>query len=168
MRFSFILVLAGALAAMSAGSPFALGAPEFPPRNFNVASDQNSSSQSKPQKVRNPLNDLLDEAQAALDKNDYQAALVPLQKFVAEKPDVAYVHFQLAYAYTALQRPDEARAEYESCMALDPKMPEAPLNLGILLLDSDPGAAVGPLRKAVELLPSQAHPRYLLGVAQQR
>lgn len=120
------------------------------------------------QSVRNPLNDLLDEAQAALDKNDYPAAIPPLQKFIAEKPDVAYAHFQLAYAYTALKRSDEAQAEYEKCVALDPKMPEAQLNLGVLLLEKDPAAAVAPLRKAVELLPSQSRPRYLLGVAQER
>ena len=120
------------------------------------------------QKLRNPLNDLLDEAQAALDKNDYEAAIPPLQKFIAEKPDVAFAHFQLAYAYTALKRPDDARQEYERCIALDPKMPEAQLNLGVLLLDKQPAAAVAALGKAVELLPSQSRPRYLLGLAQER
>lgn len=120
------------------------------------------------QKLRNPLNDLLDEAQAALDKNDYNAAIPPLQKFIEQKPDVAFAHFQLAYAYTALKRPDDARAEYEKCVAIDPKMPEAQLNLGLLLLDQDPAAAMGPLQKAVALLPSQSRPRYLLGVAQER
>jgi Flp pilus assembly protein TadD len=120
------------------------------------------------QKLRNPLNDLLDEAQAALDKNDYEAAIPPLQKFIAEKPDVAFAHFQLAYAYTALKRPDDARQEYERCIALDPKMPEAQLNLGVLLLDKQPAAAAAALGKAVELLPSQSRPRYLLGLAQER
>jgi Flp pilus assembly protein TadD len=124
--------------------------------------------QGKTQKLRNPLNDLLDEAQAALDKNDYAAAVTALQKFLAEKPDVAYAHFQLAYAYTALKRPEEAQSEYEKCLALDPKMAEALLNLGILLLEKNPPAAVAPLRKAVDLLPSQSRPRYLLGLAQER
>jgi len=125
-------------------------------------------SQSTTQKVRNPLNDLLDEAQAALDKNDYNAAIPPLQKFIEQKPDVAFAHFQLAYAYTALKRMDEAQAEYEKCVALDPKMPEAQLNLGMLLLNKDPAAALTPLGKAVELLPSQSRPRVLLGLAQER
>lgn len=120
------------------------------------------------QQLRNPLNDLLDEAQAAIDKNDYAAAIPPLQKFIAEKPDVAFVHFQLAYVYTALKRPDDAQPEYEKCIALDPKMAEAQLNLGILLLDRDAKAAVAPLSKAVELLPSQSRPRFLLGLAQER
>lgn len=120
---------------------------------------------SQPQKISNPLNDLLDQAQAALDKNDFEAAIPPLQKFLAEKPDVAYAHFQLAFAYTGLKRVADAKAEYERCMQLDPKMAEAPLNLGTLLLESDAAAAVAPLKKAVELLPGASRPRYLLGVA---
>ena len=126
------------------------------------------TSQPATQKLRNPLNDLLDEAQAALDKNDYEAAIPPLQKFIAEKPDVAFAHFQLAYAYTALKRPDDARQEYERSIALDPKMAEAQLNLGVLLLERQPAAAVAALRRAVELLPSESRPRYLLGLAQER
>jgi protein O-GlcNAc transferase len=126
------------------------------------------SSQTKMQKVQNPLNDLLDEAQAALDKNNFEGAIAPLQKFLAEKPDVAFAHFQLAYAYTGLNRLDEARAEYERCVALDPKMAEAQLNLGILLLEKEAGAAVAPLRRAVDLMPSQSRPRFLLGVALER
>jgi len=128
----------------------------------------NKPAQAKTQKLRNPLNDLLDEAQADLDKNDFDAALIPLQKFLAEKPDVAYVHFQLAYALTALKRTEEARAEYQKAAELDPKMAEAQLNLGILLLEKDPSAAVAPLRKATELLPAQTRPRFLLGLALER
>lgn len=126
-------------------------------------------TQSRQQKVANPLNDLLDEAQRDIDSNNFEAALGPLQKFIAEKPDVAYAHFQMAYAYTALKRGAEARAEYERTIALDPKMPEAYLNLGILLLDKQEyAAAVNPLSKAVELLPAQSRPRSLLAVAQDR
>jgi Flp pilus assembly protein TadD len=128
----------------------------------------NKPAQAKTQKLRNPLNDLLDEAQADLDKNDFEGAILPLQKFLAEKPDVAFVHFQLAYALTALKRTDEARAEYQKAAELDPKMAEAQLNLGILLLEKDPSAAVAPLRKATELLPSQTRPRFLLGLALER
>src|SRR5712664_1911259 len=113
----------------------------------------------KTQRVANPLNDLLDEAQRSIDANQFEAALPPLQKFLEEKPEVAFAHFQLAYAYTALHRSDEARAQYERAMSLDPKMPEAYLNLGILLLDKqDYAAAVAPLSKAVELLPAQSRP----------
>jgi Flp pilus assembly protein TadD len=126
-------------------------------------------TQSQQQKVTNPLNDLLDEAQRDIDAYNFEAALAPLQKFIAEKPEVAYAHFQLGYAFTALKRSDEARVEYERAIALDPKMPEAYLNLGILLLDKQQyAAAVASLSKAVELLPAQSRPRSLLAVAQDR
>jgi Flp pilus assembly protein TadD len=127
-----------------------------------------SSKKAKTQKLANPLNELLDEAQRDIDANNFESAIAPLQKFIAEQPDVAYGHFQLAYAYTGLKRSEEARAEYEHAIALDPKMPEAPLNLGILLLEKDAAAAVAPLRKAVELLPAQDRPRMLLGAALER
>ena len=127
------------------------------------------STQPKRQKIANPLNDLLDESQRDIDANNFEAAVVPLQKFIAQKPDVAFAHFQLGYAYTALKRSDDARAEYERAIALDPKMPEAYLNLGVLLLDRQQyAAAVAPLSKAVELLPAQSRPRSLLAVAQDR
>ena len=153
------------LTLMTTGLLFALVSPSTARLPQNPAP---KTSQPSTQRLRNPLNDLLDEAQAALDKNDYEAAVASLQKFIAEKPDVAYAHFQLAYAYTALKRPDVARQEFERCIALDPKMPEAQLNLGILLLEEQPAEAVAPLRKAVELLPSESRPRYLLGLAQER
>jgi Flp pilus assembly protein TadD len=126
-------------------------------------------TQPQSHKVANPLNDLLDEAQRNIDANNFEAAVVPLQKFIAEKPELAFAHFQLAYAYTALKRGDEARSEYERAIACDPKMPEAYLNLGILLLDKQQyAAAIAPLTKAVELLPAQSRPRSLLAVAQDR
>jgi Flp pilus assembly protein TadD len=127
-----------------------------------------SSQVAKSQKISNPLNDLLDEAKRAIDANNFEAAIVPLQKVIAEQPEFPYAHFQLAYVYTALKKTDEARAEYERTIAGDPKMTEAYLNLGILLLDKDPSAAVAPLRKAVDMLPAQSRPRLLLGVAQER
>ena len=119
-------------------------------------------------KVANPLNEYLDEAQQHIDKGEFEAAIAPLQKVIAEEPGFAYAHFQLAYVYTALKKPTEARAEYERTIALDPKMSEAYLNLGTLLLDTDAAAARAPLGKAVELLPAQSRPRFLLGVAEER
>ncbi len=132
------------------------------------SSTRAAQTQSKSQKLVNPLNELLDEAQKDIDKNDFEAAIAPLQKFLAEKPDIAFGYFQLAYVYTALKRTDEARVEYERAITLDPKMTEAYLNLGILLLEKDPAGAVAPLRKAVELLPAQSRPRILLAMALER
>lgn len=133
------------------------------------APKQKTDITSKSQKVANPLNDLLAEAQRDIDKNSFEEAIAPLQKVIADQPEFAYAHFQLAYVYTALKKTDEARVEYARTIAIDPKMSEAYLNLGMLLLDKQENtAAVAPLRKAVELLPSQSRPRYLLAVALDR
>ena len=133
------------------------------------SSKPKASVQSRVQKVANPLNDLLEEAQHDIDKSNFEAAIAPLQKVIAEQPEFAYAHFQLAYVYTALKKTDEARAEYGRTIAIDPKMSEAYLNLGMMLLDKqEDAAAIAPLRKAVELLPAQSRPRYLLAVAQDR
>jgi tetratricopeptide (TPR) repeat protein len=142
--------------------------PPFGSQFAAAQSGARSQTQSRSQKLANPLNDLLDEAQRAVDAGSFEAAIAPLQKFVVEKPDVAYGHFQLAYVYTALHRATDARTEYERAIALDPKMPEAYLNLGLLLLEKEPAAAIAPLKKAVALLPAQSRPRILLGVAQER
>src|SRR6266404_6138054 len=135
----------------------------------NAQSSSKPAVQSRTQKVANPLNDLLEEAQRYIDKNNFESAIAPLQKVIADQPEFAYAHFQLAYVYTALKRTDEARAEYTRTIAIDSKMSEAYLNLGMLLLDKkENAAAVAPLRKAVELLPAQSRPRYLLAVALDR
>ena len=128
------------------------------PTNGRAGQDKSATHGTK-QKVANPLNELLDEARRDIEAQNFEAAIAPLQKFIAEKDDFAYAHFQLGYAYTGLQKKKEARGEYERAMQLDPKMPEAALNLGILELNEEPASAVAPLQRAVELLPTQSRPR---------
>jgi len=135
--------------------------------NKTQGGSQGTIAGSRREKLANPLNDLLQEAQRDIEKKEFAAAIDPLQKFIAAQPDVAYGHFELAYVFTALKRADEARGEYERAIAIDPKMAEAYLNLGILFIERDPAVSIPNLRKAVELLPAQSRPRYLLGVAQE-
>jgi tetratricopeptide (TPR) repeat protein len=169
LRFAIFIICAAAIfagAALSANTgakPFGQNSP-----NKTQGGSRGTLAGSRREKVANPLNDLLQEAQRDIEKKEFAAAIDPLQKFIALQPDVAYGHFELAYVYTALQKADEARREYERAIAIDPKMAEAYLNLGILFIERDPAAVAIPnLRKAVELLPAQSRPRYLLGVAQE-
>ena len=111
------------------------------------------------------LNNLLTQAQAAMDRKDYEAAVQSYQEFLAKKPDDATVHYDLGYAYTALGKPKDAKAEYEKAISLDPQMASAYQNLGLTLLTTDPAAAVAPLQKASELLPEDARTKFLLGSA---
>src|SRR5215467_11218259 len=138
-------------------------------RHAQTTAKTKPSGQSTRQKLANPLNDLLDEAQRDIDEHRFEAAITPLQKVLAEEPNFAYGHFQLAYVYTALKKTKDAQAEYQRAVAFDPKMSAAYVNLGMMLLDNrEDAAAVAPLRKAVELLPAESRPRYLLAVALDR
>jgi superkiller protein 3 len=111
------------------------------------------------------LNRLLVAAQNAVGQQDYATAARDYQTYLAEKPDDAVAHYDLGYAYTALQRPADAKTEYEKAIALDPKMASAYQNLGLTLIPSDPAAAIEPLQHAAELMPEDARTKWLLGVA---
>ena len=111
---------------------------------------------------------LLADAQSAVDRQDYETAAQNYQDYLAKKPDDAEVHFNLGYVYTAMQRSDDAKAEYQKAVALapdDPKMAPAYQNLGLTLLPKDPAAAVDPLQHAAELAPQDARTKWLLGLA---
>jgi len=116
-------------------------------------------------RVPDTESELLARGYAALEKKDYETAVQLFGQYLASRPGDAAAHFQLGYAYTALQHWPEARAEYEKTVALDPKMVEAQLNLGMVLLPREPAAAVPPLEKAVALAPDKPRPRFLLGTA---
>jgi tetratricopeptide (TPR) repeat protein len=112
-----------------------------------------------------PLAPLLQQAKESIDKNDFAAALEPLQKYIAERPDDPFAHFQLGYAYAGLKRWEEAKAEFSRAIALDPKMAPAHLNLGLVLMESDPAGAAEAFRHAADLQPTVSRPRYLAGYA---
>src|SRR5215472_6922263 len=50
----------------------------------STSSQAKPAGQSKTQKLANPLNDLLDEAQRDIDQKQFDAAIAPLQKVIAE------------------------------------------------------------------------------------
>jgi len=111
------------------------------------------------------LNSLLTAAQDAIGQGNFEAAAKDYQDYLAKKPDDATVHYDLGYAYTAMQDSADAKSEYEKAIALDPKMGVAYQNLGVTLLTSDPASAVAPLEKATELMPTDARSKWLLGIA---
>src|SRR5579863_8328420 len=129
-------------------------------RKTPAKSPATSSSQ---QAKDDPLAPLLQQANDAIDKMDFAAALDPLQKYIAQRPDEPYPHFQLGYAYVGLKRPADAKVEFSRAIALDPKMAAAYLNLGLVLMDSDPAAAAEAFRRAAELQPTESRPRFLAG-----
>jgi tetratricopeptide (TPR) repeat protein len=115
-----------------------------------------------------PLAPLLSQAQDALDRKDFAAAIPLLEKIASAKPADALPHFELGFAYSGLTKNPEAIAEYRRAVSLDPNLAPAHLNLGIALLDSDAAAAAESFQRAAALLPGQPRPIYLWGQALER
>ncbi len=158
-----------ALALIAFFAPHAaLGSQTSAPTN----SPSSPSSQSKPQQApvlgADPLAPLLAQAQDALDREDFAAAIPLLENIAAAKPTEALPHFELGFAYSGLKKNPEAIAEYRRAISLDPNLAPAHLNLGLALLDSDAAAAAASFRRAAELLSGQARPLYLLAEALER
>jgi len=127
-----------------------------------------TSPTSTSREKEDPLAPLLQQANDAIDKMDFSAALDPLQKYIAQRPDEPYPHFQLGYAYAGLKRAADAKEEFSRAAALDPKMAEAHLNLGLVLMDTEPAAAADAFRHAAELQPTESRPRFLAGLSLER
>jgi Flp pilus assembly protein TadD len=148
--------------------------PATPPLRWAMRQSAEAPAKSqatKPEALKanpDPLAPLLAQAQDALDRNNYAAAITLIQKILAERPGDALLHFELGYAYSGLKRLDEAAAEYRRAIALNPVLAAAHLNLGLALLDSDPSSAAESFRQAASLLPDQARLRYLTGQALER
>src|SRR5262249_50548077 len=78
---------------------------------FTASARPQAANSAKPratQKLSNPLKDLLEDARKAIARQDFEAAIAPLQQVIAQEPSFAYGHFQLAYAFTGLKRWDDA------------------------------------------------------------
>jgi superkiller protein 3 len=135
---------------------------------ISLAAQSQRKTPAKPpatQEKEDPLAPLLQQASDAIDKMDFAAALDPLQKYIAQRPDEPYPHFQLGYAYAGSKHAEEAKSEFSRAIALDPKMAAAHLNLGLVLMDKDPAAAAEAFRHAAELQPMDSRPRFLAGLS---
>lgn len=105
-------------------------------------------------------------AQAAIERRDYSAAISDLKPMAKQYPNVAAVWFNLAYAYTGMHQNDAALAAYAAAVKLDPKLFQARINMGILLLEMRrPAEALPQLEEAVALKPDDAQAHLYLGRA---
>src|SRR5579862_5000060 len=106
MVFAVSLVLLPLLHALAAG-------------NRALPQAQPPSPAANSRNNQDPLAPLLAQAQDALDRKDYTAAIALLQQIVAARPADALPHFELGYAYSELKRNDEAAAELRRAIALN-------------------------------------------------
>ena len=102
----------------------------------------------------------------ALDAKQYQAAADDFTKAIAADPKDFTAHFNLAFAYSMLNRDNDAIAEYSKALELRPGLYQADLNLGILLLRNKKAAdAIPHLVAAVTQKPKEFRPNFYLAEA---
>ncbi len=87
----------------------------------------------------------------ALEAQKYEDAAQLFARAVESDPKDYAAHFHLALSYSLLRRDDQAIAEYQKVLEIKPELPEAELNLGIVLVrQKRAGDAVPHLRLAAE------------------
>ncbi len=102
-----------------------------------------------------PNTALLNQAETAMQNNDFAAAEAALQKVVTAKPDEYRAWFDLGYVYNATQRTSDAIDAYRKAVAAKPDVFESNLNLGLLLAkQGDKAEAAKFLKAATQLKPS--------------
>ncbi len=65
----------------------------------------------------------LEKGQTALESKQYDAAIDHFRKYVAARPNDAYGHAMLGYTYHVKKQCDQAAAEYQRALALEPGVP---------------------------------------------
>jgi len=100
----------------------------------------------------------VDQAETAMQHDDFAAAEALLQKAVAVKPDDYRAWFDLGYVYNALERPADSVAAYRKSVAAKPDIFESNLDLGLLLAKQGDSAEAAKYLKAATQLKPTAHP----------
>lgn len=97
----------------------------------------------------------IEQAEAAIQRQDYSAAEALLKKAVESNPQAYQAWFDLGYIYTATQRAPEAITAYRKSVAAKPDVFESNLNLGIMLArQGDSTEAAKYLEAATQLKPT--------------
>ena len=103
----------------------------------------------------------------ALEEGRYEAAAQAFLKQIDADPRDYTAHFNLALAYSFLQRDVEGIAEYRKTLELKPGLYQAQLNAGILMLrQKSPQDALPLLDAAAAQKPKEFRPRFYLAEAQ--
>src|SRR5882672_1645211 len=103
--------------------------------------------------------DYTTEGMKALDEGKYEAAAQAFNKAIAADSKDYFAHFNLAMAYTLLERDPEAVTEYRKTLELKPGLYEAQLNGGIVLLrQKNPLEALPLFEQAAAQKPQEFRP----------
>lgn len=102
-----------------------------------------------------------DRGVAFIKREAYREAISYFEKVLAKQPQHAQAEYYRALAHERLGEREAAQQGYERALELDPKLPDAAVNLGAMYLDEDPDAGIKPqpgkaiqvLSRAVEQVP---------------
>lgn len=95
-------------------------------------------------------------------------AVISAQTAVPSRAEVR-AHLEKAEEYLKTKNPDSAAREFNAVLALDPRNPEANVNLGIMaFFQRDCRNAAQHFRKALAVEPSMAKAQGLLGICEKR
>ena len=111
--------------------------------------------------------DYTSDGMKALEAGKYAEAAAAFTKAIAADPNDYFAHFNLAMAHTFLHQDAEAIAEYRKTLEIKPRLYEAELNGGIVLLrQKNPAEALPLLEDAAGQKPEQFRPRYYYAESQ--
>jgi tetratricopeptide (TPR) repeat protein len=111
--------------------------------------------------------DPVSEGGKALDEGRFEAAVQSFSQAIAADPKDYYSHFNLALAYASLHRDAESIAEYRKTLEIKPRLYEAELNAGMMLMRGNRAEEALPLLEdAAGQKPKEFQPRYYLAEAQ--
>jgi tetratricopeptide (TPR) repeat protein len=111
-------------------------------------------------------NNYYEQGLKALDQNQYQVAVDDFLKAIEAEPQDYTLRFNLALAYSLLDKDADAIPQYKKVLELKPDLYQADLNLGITLVRSKQAAdAVPYLTAAVAQKSKEFRPSYYLAAA---
>ena len=121
--------------------------------------DQQSAPTVRHHRVEEPADDAdsaeIDQAETAMQKQDYPAAETLLKKALEADPKAYRAWFDLGYVYNATKRAPQAIDAYRKSVAAKPDVFESNLNLGVLLArQGDADEAAKYLKAATQLKPT--------------
>ncbi len=105
-------------------------------------------------KEEDPATDLLTQAEAGIEKQDYAGAEILLKKYLETYPGSYSAWYDLGYVYHGLGKSEDSIAAYRKSVAAKPDVFESNLNLGLALADAGHSEAEQFLRAATKLKPS--------------
>lgn len=136
---------------------FALAAAAFP-----LYGDQESKPTVRHHRIEEPADDSLppeiEQAEAAMEKQDYVGAETLLLKALASNPNAYRAWFDLGYIYTATGHVPEAVVAYRKSVEAKSDVFESNLNLGILLARQRENAEAAQYLKTATQLNPTANP----------